>query len=345
MRPMQFGVFDHMDRAAVPLDRFYADRLRLVEAYDRAGFYGYHVAEHHATPLGVAPSPGVWLAAVAERTRQLRFGPLVYLLPLYHPLKLLEEICMLDQMSGGRLMLGVGRGISPIELRYYGIDPDVAPAMYAEALEVILRGMTTKELNFEGQYYSYTNVPMELAPLQQPYPPLWYGIGRPDSVPWAAARRVNVVANLGGKDMRAITDRYRVEWAGLGMPAGELPLMGVSRHIVIAETRKEALEIAKRGYDKWRESFLLLWRKHNMQLPNPNALFPEQFEEAEAEGRAVAGTPDQVRAFVQRSIDEGGLNYLLCRFAFGDITVDEALQSVDLFVSHVKPVITPAQAQ
>ena len=63
---MQFGVFDHMDRAAVPLDRFYADRLRLVEAYDRAGFYGYHVAEHHATPLGVAPSPGVWLAAVGS---------------------------------------------------------------------------------------------------------------------------------------------------------------------------------------------------------------------------------------------------------------------------------------
>jgi len=84
---MQFGVFDHMDRGPVSLDRFYADRLRLVEAYDRAGFYGYHVAEHHATPLGVAPSPGVWLAAVAERTNQLRFGPLVYLLPLYHPLK------------------------------------------------------------------------------------------------------------------------------------------------------------------------------------------------------------------------------------------------------------------
>ena len=339
---MQFGVFDHMDRAAVPLDRFYADRLRLVEAYDRAGFYGYHVAEHHATPLGVAPSPGVWLAAVAQHTKRLRFGPLVYLLPLYHPLKLLEEICMLDQLSGGRMLLGVGRGISPIELRYYGIDPDVAPAMYAEALEVILRGMTCTELSFEGTYYRYTAVPMELAPLQRPHPPLWYGIGRPDAVPWAAERRMNVVANLGGKGMRSITDRYRAEWSALGHPADELPLMGVSRHIVIAETRKEALEIARRGYHKWRDSFLLLWRKHNMQLPNPNALFPEQFEEAEAQGRAVAGTPDHVREFIQTSIDEGGLNYLLCRFAFGDITCDEALQSVELFTRHVQPAITPA---
>jgi alkanesulfonate monooxygenase SsuD/methylene tetrahydromethanopterin reductase-like flavin-dependent oxidoreductase (luciferase family) len=80
-----------------------------------------------------------------------------------------------------------------------------------------------------------------------------------------------------------------------------------------------------------------------MQLPNPNALFPEQFEEAETQGRAVAGTPEQVRAFLQTSIDEGWLNYLLCRFAFGDITCDEVLQSVDLFDRHVKPAITPAR--
>jgi alkanesulfonate monooxygenase SsuD/methylene tetrahydromethanopterin reductase-like flavin-dependent oxidoreductase (luciferase family) len=338
MISMRFGVFDHMDRAAVPLDQFFSDRLRLVQAYDRAGFYGYHVAEHHATPLGVAPSPGVWLAAVAQQTKQLRFGPLVYLLPLYHPLKLLEEICMLDQMSGGRMMLGVGRGISPIELRYYGIDPDAAPAMYSEALEVILRGMTSKELSFEGKYYRYANVPMELAPLQKPHPPLWYGLGRPDGVPWAAKNRVNIVGNQQAAGMRALTDRYRAEWTALGNPADELPMMGVGRHIVIAQTRKEALEIARRGYRKWRDSFLVLWHKHGM-LPSPHALFPEQFEEAEAQGRAVAGTPDQVRDFVQRSIEEGGLNYLLCRFAFGDITCDEALQSVELFSRHVKPVI------
>jgi len=340
---MQFGVFDHMDRGQTTLDRFYADRLRLVEEYDRAGFYGYHVAEHHATPLGVAPSPGVWLAAVAQHTKRLRFGPLVYLLPLYHPLKLLEEICMLDQMSVGRMLLGVGRGISPIELRYYGIDPEMAPAMYAEALEVILRGMTSAELSFEGKFYRYDKVPMELQPFQRPHPPLWYGIGRPDAVPWAAQHRVNVVANLGGKGMRTITDRYRAEWAALGESAETLPLMGVSRHIVIAETRREALEIARRGYQKWRDSFLLLWRKHDMQLPNPNALFPEQFEEAEAQGRAVAGTAEAVREFLQASIDEGGLNYLLCRFAFGDITCDEAAQSVRLFANHVKPAITPAR--
>src|SRR5215469_15759337 len=106
---MEFGVFDHLDRDGAPLHDYYDARLTIVEAYDRLGFYAYHVAEHHATPLGMAPSPSVFLAAVAQRTRRLRFGPLVYALPLYHPLRLIEEICMLDQMSDGRLEIGFGR--------------------------------------------------------------------------------------------------------------------------------------------------------------------------------------------------------------------------------------------
>jgi alkanesulfonate monooxygenase SsuD/methylene tetrahydromethanopterin reductase-like flavin-dependent oxidoreductase (luciferase family) len=333
---MKLGVFDHMDRGLAPLDRFFEERLKLVEAYDRAGFYGYHVAEHHATPLGVAPCPGIWLAAVAQRTRRLRFGPLVYLLPLYHPIKLLEEICMLDQMSGGRMMLGVGRGISPIELRYYGLDPEQTPAMYAEALEVILRGLTQPTLTFEGRFYNYRDVPMEIAPFQTPHPPLWYGLGRSEAVPWAAANRVNIVGNLRGGGMRALTDCYRAEWDRLGNDPAEMPLMGVGRHVVVAQTEKEALEIARRGYDKWRESFLKLWLAHG-QMPSPHAVFPERYEDAEAQGRAIAGTPDRVRDVLQQTVDEGGLNYLLCRFAFGDITGDESLNSIDLFTRKVMP--------
>ncbi|MGH6738884.1 MAG: LLM class flavin-dependent oxidoreductase, partial [Bradyrhizobium sp.] len=134
---LEFGVFDHVDRNDLPLQQFYEDRLKLIEAYDGAGFYGYHCAEHHSTPLGMSPSPSVYLAAIAQRTKRLHFGPLVYTLALYHPLRLAEEICMLDQMSRGRLMVGVGKGISQIELGYYGVDYDKANDMYAEALTVI----------------------------------------------------------------------------------------------------------------------------------------------------------------------------------------------------------------
>src|ERR1700729_2464656 len=94
----KIGVFDHVDKNDLPGTQFYEARLKLIEIYDRAGFYAYHCAEHHLAPIGMVPSPSVFLAAVVQRTKRLRFGPLVYVLPSYHPLRLLEEICLLDQM-------------------------------------------------------------------------------------------------------------------------------------------------------------------------------------------------------------------------------------------------------
>src|SRR3954468_21889151 len=157
---MKFGIFDHIDDAGVPLGQLYADRLTIAEAYDRAGFYGYHVAEHHTTPLGAAASPALIFSALSQRTRTLRFGPLVYLLPFYHPLRLIEEVCMLDQMSGGRFQLGVGRGVSMYETQAYGLDFAKTQAMYHEAFQVLMAGLTSEELTFAGEFYKFDKLPM-----------------------------------------------------------------------------------------------------------------------------------------------------------------------------------------
>ena len=153
---MKFGVFDHMDDAGVPLQRScMPTALHLAEAYDRAGIYGYHVAEHHATPLGCAASPGLFLAAIAQRTTRLRFGPMVYLLPFYHPIRLIEEICMLDQMSGGRFELGIGRGVSPLEAGAYAHrlqDPGDVP----RGARSCCRASRRRSSRFEGEYYRST---------------------------------------------------------------------------------------------------------------------------------------------------------------------------------------------
>jgi len=138
--------------------------------------------------------------------------------------------------------------------------------------------------------------------------------------------------------MRALTDAYRAEWGRAGNDPQDLPLMGVGRHVVVAETEKEALELARLGYDKWRASFLKLWLAHGM-MPSPAAVFPERYEDAEAQGRAVAGTPDKVATFLQQTVSDAGLNYLLCRFAFGDMPADASLQSIDLFTRHVMPAL------
>src|SRR5262249_57464828 len=126
----------------------YEDRFALLQAAEAAGFYGYHLTEHHATPLSMTPSPSVFLAAAARETRRIRLGTLLYLLPLYHPLRLLEELCMLDHLSRGRLDIGVGRGISPMEFDAYGVDFEQAGAAYDQGLNVVYQGFPPDPLDF-----------------------------------------------------------------------------------------------------------------------------------------------------------------------------------------------------
>src|SRR4030081_4038096 len=110
---MKVGLFDHVEHGSRPLATLFDERLTFVKAADEAGIYCLHVAEHHATPLNMVPVPGVYLGAVARATRRMRLRPLVYLLPLYSPLRLIEEIAMLDYMNSGMSELAVGRGVSP----------------------------------------------------------------------------------------------------------------------------------------------------------------------------------------------------------------------------------------
>ena len=119
--------------------------------------------------MGYAPSPGIFLSAVAQRTKRLRFGPMVYLLPFYHPLRLIDEVCMLDQMSGGRFLYGVGRGISPVEGDFFGVEFERGMAQFDEALEVIRIGLTEDELSFHGEFYDFDHVPIVMKPVQKPF--------------------------------------------------------------------------------------------------------------------------------------------------------------------------------
>src|SRR5262245_12059725 len=339
MAGMEFGIFDHLDRNDLPLAAYYEDRLRLVQAYDQAGFYSYHLAEHHSTPLGMAPSPSVFLSAVAQRTRSLRFGPMVFALPLHHPLRLIEEICMLDHLSGGRLDIGFGRGSSPIELAYYGEDPAAAQEVYAEGLELVLQGLTQPTLNFHGKRFSFDNVPMEISALQRPHPPIWYGVHAPDSAERAALRGLHTVSLDPPADTRACSERYRTTWRRLHGDAA-LPKLGLGRFIVVAPTDQEALRIARRAYAKWHASFTYLFRLHGRSQMHPR---PADFDALIARGQGIAGAPATVREFLHAQLDATGCNYVVGQFAFGDLTLDETLRSVALFAADVMPALRKAQ--
>ena len=333
---LNFAIFDHLDSDGGPLGRFFEDRLRLLELIERSGFHGYHLAEHHSTPLGMAASPSVFLASAIQRTRTIKLGPLVYVLPLYHPLRLYEEICMLDHLSGGRLTVGVGRGGALIEHQRFGVDPALAPAMYQEAFAVLMRAFETDILDFEGRFYNYKDYLVQAKPVQRPHPPIWYGAPNADAIAWAAPRGINVVSLGPGARARAISDRYHEEWKKLGRDGGALPGIGITRHIVVADTDDAARAIASAAYPRWRDAIEFLWRRTNTEFVLKD-IYPRDFATLQRIGHGVAGSPATVRDYIVRLQEETGVNTVLCQMVFGDMRFDDAGRSIDLFGREIIP--------
>ena len=334
---MEFGVFDHLDHGNIPLEAYYESRLRIVEMYDRGGFYGYHVAEHHATPLGMAPSPSVFLAAVAQRTETLRFGPMVYALPLYHPLRLAEEICMLDQMSGGRLELGFGRGASPLEIDIFGPNPKDAQNIYQESLEIILMALKDHHVNYQGKFYSLNDVPVALTPKQLPHPPMWYGIHAVESAARAGTDDLNVISLDTAVDTGPMVAAYKDARREAGHQGLSEPKIGIGRFVVVGETDEEALSVARRAYRVWHKSFNYLFNHRGSAGPKHQR--PSEFDAMAALGRAVAGSPETVINVLRKEMMVSDANYLVGQFVFGDMSSLEAESSVGMFIDSVLPLL------
>jgi alkanesulfonate monooxygenase SsuD/methylene tetrahydromethanopterin reductase-like flavin-dependent oxidoreductase (luciferase family) len=337
---MKFGVFDHLDIRDEPLHKTYDERLRLLHLAEEAGFHGYHLAEHHGTPLGAAPSPSVFLAAAIRETTRIRVGPMVYLLPLYHPLRLIEEICILDNLSGGRLELGVGRGISPIEIGFYGISPDASHALYREVLTVILKGLSSERLTHQGQHFQFDGVPMALRPVQKPHPPLWAGVGGKESQEFSAEIGMNMMVNGPSARIKSLVETVPGLWAqrrqrqDLPPTPIKQPLLGGARQIYVADTDHEADEAARAAYDSWFAKLVKLWREYKVEA---NFSIFLSYDKAKEAGLIYVGSPDTVRDQVTREARETGASYCLLQFAFGNLGHERESRSMRLFAEQVMP--------
>lgn len=334
---MKFGIFDQNDRSGRPLAQQYEERMQLAQLYDQLGFHCYHMSEHHVTPLSMSPSQSVLAAAIFQRTSSLRVCPLVYLLPVHHPYRLAEEICMLDHMSNGRFEFGIGKGASPHEMAGLGVEPADAAPRYAEAYEIIKKFFASDVLNHEGRYWNFRDVAVELKPLQEPHPTVWYALASPESTVWPAQQGMNIMCGGPIARVRAITDRFRVEWTKSQGPTAREPLMGANRIIVVGSTDEHALEIGRKAWPTFYDNFIKLWRKHGTQPVN--ARVPPSFDEMLASGQGVAGCPETVSGQLRRQLQDGNLNYLCGSFMFGNMPHADAVASVERFASDVMPAL------
>ena len=196
-----------------------------------------------------------------------------------------------------------------------GLDPDVP------------------EVTFHGKYYDIDSAPVVTKPVQQPLTP-WYATATPDKARWCARLGMPMMALVPSPKVRTLTDAYKAEWAALGRAEADLPPLGISRQIVVADTNDKAQEIASRAFGPFADNISYLWRKFD--VPMPPGVADGSFETVPS-GHRYAGDPAGARAWVAEHAETAGINYFSLEFAFGDMTFAETLRSAELFATEVMP--------
>src|SRR3954471_205878 len=349
---LEFGVFDWIDAApGRTAGEVYEDRLRLLAEADRDGFAVYHFAEHHGTPLGLSPSPAVYLAAAARETTRIRLAPTTFIVPLYDPLRLVEEIGMLDQLSGGRLEVGGGKGSSPHEAAMLGLTPPETAERFESLMPAILEALETGVFRRPGADGAAGGPVRVHVPVQQrPHPPLWYPTSNPASIPRLGHQGYNVIFGFGlvsppldvvREQSKLFFERYRASaergTVRYGLP-GTTPRFGLMRHVVVARTDEEALALLRPAFADHHTTFTHLWRLHG----DERRTRPVDVDQLLADGKLYAGSPETVARQVAEAVTVGEVNHVAGSFAWGSLDPATSLRSLRLFRDEVIPAVRRA---
>jgi alkanesulfonate monooxygenase SsuD/methylene tetrahydromethanopterin reductase-like flavin-dependent oxidoreductase (luciferase family) len=309
---MKFAVlqFFSWPERRVDLAMVYARALERIEIMDRTGYDAVWLAEHHFSDFSVCPSVHMLGTLAAARTSRLRIGTGVSLAPFYHPLRLAEEVALLDILSGGRVNWGAGRGFARVEFEAFGVPPEESTSRFHEAVEIVLRAWTEEKLVFSGAYFRFDGVEVLPKPMQRPHPPVWMAATSEGAIEWAAGRGFSILMDPHaahrdiGRKRRFY--RERLEAAGFSIAGRDLP---VARLVALGNSRGEAAEVARRGAQWICDSYFGA-QHHPVGVADPNMPGADPVQRYLDEV-ILHGTPDAVLDEIIRLREEIGLDYLL----------------------------------
>ena len=338
-----FGIFDHIeDIPGTPTQRLLQDRIELVKLADEAGFTSFHLAEHHGSALCMAPSQEIFIGAASQVTKTIRLGPMVKLLPLHHPVQIIEDMCVADQITGGRLDFGVGRGVAPVEHAWFGSKWTESRERFEDTLGIICGAFATGEISSAGSvYHDFPTAPLSTKPLQDPIP-FWY-----PGNPVTAGRHGMSLMCAGGVPQSTYDayvenwERHRGDSLRLDGPDSR-PRVGCTLIVAIAPTEKEALAISRRGVDGLIRSTKRIHAYDHLVLSEADcarAIAPLEaiiagIEQTVAAG---AGVPGQILERFSALLETGLVDHISLQVPTGAMTYPEARRTIELFASEVKP--------
>ncbi len=309
---MKFAVlqFFSWPERRVELATVYTRALDRIEIMDRAGYDAVWLAEHHFSDFSVCPSVHMVGVLAAARTKRLRIGTGVSLAPFYHPLRLAEEIALLDQLSGGRVNWGAGRGFARVEFEAFGVPPGESTSRFRETVEIVLRAWTHEKLHFAGAHFDFDGIEVLPKPLQEPHPPVWMAASSEGAIDWAAGRGFSILmdphsspAEIGAKRRHY---HERLAAAGFSEAGRDIP---VARLVAVAPTAEKAEAVAKSGAEWIVNSYLGAQHRPVMQGSfTPEGANPIRRYLDEV---IIHGSPEAVTDQIRRLREEIGLDYLL----------------------------------
>jgi alkanesulfonate monooxygenase SsuD/methylene tetrahydromethanopterin reductase-like flavin-dependent oxidoreductase (luciferase family) len=309
---MKVGVlqfFGWLDRS-VPLPSIYAMALERIAIMDIAGYDAVWLAEHHFSGFSVCPSVHMMGVMAAARTKQLRIGTAVSLAPFYNPLRLAEEVALLDVLSGGRVNWGAGRGFARSEFRAFGIPAEESAARFHETVEIVLKAWTNNWLSYQGKYYSYDHVEVLPKPLQAPHPPVWMAATSTAAIDWAAANGFSIL--MDPHSSRADLIRKRRHYGNKLVGAGHSDTgrtIPIARLIAIDETVEKAREVARRAAQWIVASYVgPSHDAHRQEVRTFGGKDPIDFY---LEDVVLQGTPEGVADQIRALEIDAGMTYLM----------------------------------
>lgn len=246
---MKIGVLQFFSWSRrIPLETVYQRAFERIAIMDEGGYDGVWLAEHHFNTYSVCPSPHLMAMNVAARTKNLRIGLAVSLAVFYNPLRLAEEVALLDVLSGGRINWGAGRGFDRGEFGAFKIDVAESAARFQEAVDIVLAAWTNEKLTYHGQFWDYEDVEVLPKPMQKPHPPTWLAATSPGAINRAASRGHTILMDPHAsheeiREKRALYQRV-LEENGYSIEGRDIPM---ARLIAIAPTEEQAKQVAYEG--------------------------------------------------------------------------------------------------
>ena len=321
MKLSAFSVVDAFPAGTAAHRDRYAELLTLAELSEHAGLETLWVAEHHFHNGGVCPAPPVLLAAAGARTRRLRLGVLVGVLPFHSAVGLAEEYALLDRVIGGRLNLGLGSGYIPLEFEGFGIDPQEKRERFDRSLAVVLEAWAGHEVRVDNGRSK--PVKLNVLPRQQPHPPLWIAVQRREAIPYVARRGMNVAlvpyATLKEfAELRAEISEFRA-----ALPLGIRATVSVAVPLYTGESVREA----RSAFQAYLEGRLATQSTFYTQKVHADARQASADVIAES-GFALLDRPDRVEEGLRR-LSEAGVDEVLGIFDFGGLAPELVRRSVE----------------